>query len=578
MKILVICSLVALSVRASPATLVVATLFGAWAFLRRDDRSVAARTLLVGTLVPLCGGFPDLVAGLVFLALLCLDGRNTRDRSIQWASPFLILTGAWAVTRFAMEFDIAPFVYLVSGRDGPGPAGISNLIRWLRGGGPGYFVAIEDFIRITLMVSLWASLEAERGKTFCKGLIVGATLCAFFAIVEGVAPGTVELLRNPSPFWKSINRMASFATDPNALGILAGVLIPLAFVTCGSWALPIVTTLLVGGLYSGSRSFFLIPVVTGMYVVWRAKGLRFACVTGGTVVGLTAMLVASSSVLPHPPAGLVRLRESLDPSRFSTTIESRSIFTKLSWHAFEDYPVFGLGLGRFDDYVVPYSHELNLGIGVWRDGATSVYLEVLCELGLLGALVFALTAFGLRALPSTSLVYKGVGVAFLIILTIGAHTNVPEGVAVAGLLLAQTVEAQRVVSRRVLLSLCGAAAIPLVYQSRAIYGFYPWEQTGAEFVRWTASESRGAIMCSHPIDLRLRNETPYVQDIEVRLSTGTQLRTLQQGENLSLSVPCHEGIASYMLNVSPGFTPSKFGFQGDERLLGVRQLSNLPTP
>lgn len=578
MKVLVICSLVALSLRASPATLVVATLYAIWASLRRDDRSVAARTLLIGALVPLCGGFPDLVAGLVFLALLCVDGRNTGARSIKWASPLLILTGTWAATRFAMEFDIAPFAYLVSGRDGPGTAGISSLLRWLRGGGPGYFVAIEDFIRVTLIVSLWASLEGDRGKTFCKGLIVGATLCAFFAIVEGVAPGSVELLRNPSPFWKSINRMASFATDPNALGILAGVLIPLAFVTW-SWALPIITILLVGGLYSGSRSFFLIPLVTAMYVVWRAKGLRFACVTGGTVVVLAAILFASSSLLPRPPAGLVRLKESLDPSKFSTTIESRSIFTKLSWHAFEDYPVFGVGLGRFDEYVVPYSHELKLGIGVWRDGATSVYLEVLCELGLLGAVVFALTGLGLRPLPSSSLVYKGVGVAFLIILTIGAHTNVPEGVAVAGLLLAQTVEARRVASRSaLLLSLCGSAAIPFAYQARAIYGFYPWEQTGAEFVRWTATESRGALMCANATELRLRNETPYVQDVEVRLSTGTQLRTLQQGENLSLSVPCHEGVASYMLNVSPGFTPSKFGFNGDERLLGVRQLSKLPTP
>jgi hypothetical protein len=578
-KLLLICSLSALLFRACPATSVVAAIYAIWASLRRDDLSVTARTLFVGTLVPLCGIFPDLVAGLIFLALLCLDGRSVTHRSIAWASPLLILTGAWATSRFVIEFDVAPFVNLMSGRDGPGVAGLSNLLRWMRGGPPGYFVAVEDFIRVLLIASLWSSLPGERGKAFCKGLILGGVACSFFAIVEGVAPSLMTLLREPSPFWRSINRMASFSTDPNALGVLVGVLIPLAYANWGARSLWVVALLILGGLYSGSRSFFLIPVITIVYVLWRTKGLRFACVNGATVGLVAVLILASTSFLPHQPAGLVRLVESLNPANLSTTLESRSIFTRLSWHAFVNYPLFGVGLGRFDDYVVPYSHQLNLGVGVWRDGATSVYLEVLCELGLFGALVFGLTAAALRPLASSSIVYRGVSIAFLLVLSVLPHTNFPEGVAVAGLLLAQTVEPRRVARRTgMLVALAVAVAIPFAYQPRAIYGFYPWEQTGAEFVRWTAVESRGVQSCFGNSEIKLRNETPTVQDVEVRLSTGTQLRALQRGENLSFVVPCQGGSASYMLNVWPGFTPSKFGFKGDDRLLGVRQLSNQPMP
>lgn len=579
MNILLFISLAALIVRASPATMLVALAYAGWAFLKRDERSISQRTFLAAALVPLCGVFPDLVSGLLLLALLCLDLSFSRSRSIAWAAPVIILTGTWAATRFLAEFDIAPFVNLFAGRDGPGDSGVSNVLRWMRGGAPGYYVAIEDCIRIILIVSLWSVLPLNRGLTFAKGLLAGGTLCAALALVEWFAPETFSLVRDPSPFWKGIQRMTSLATDPNALGVLAGALIPIAYSTLKERAWGVILILVLGGLYSGSRSFFLLPFVTASYIVWRTRGTRFTALSIGAVVVAFFLVIGSTSLLPQPPAGLVRIRESLDPTRISNTLESRTIFTRLSLAAFQSSPLVGVGLGRFDDFVVPLSHSLQLGTGLWRDGATSVYLEILCELGVLGALAFIVVALSLKRADGGDILYRGLGIAFLVILTVMPHTNFPEGVALAGLLLAQTVTPRTLSLRPIIAGVVTISMIvPFWYAPSAVYGFYPWEQNDQGFIRWTAAESGGTLSCADSAELKLLNGSPQVQDVEVRSSNGSQLRTLQRGEGFSVTLPCSQGTARYLLNVSPGFTPSKFGFKGDDRLLGVRQISSQPIP
>lgn len=557
--------------------MICALLYGAWAFLKRDERSLSARTFVIAALVPLSGVFPDLVAGLLLLTLLSLDICARGSRSIRWAVPAIVLTIVWAATRWVSEFDIAPFVNLFAGRDGPGDSGLTNILRWLRGGPPGYYVAIEDCIRLVCIVSLGTVLSGARGATFARGLIVGGSLCAVCALVEWFAPQTFEMVRPPQLFWKGIDRMSGLATDPNALGVFVGALIPIAYAQFKGRSWPVIALLSVGGIYSGSRSFFLLPVVTAGYVVWRRKGLGFAILLVGTIATFCLILIASSSLLPHPPSGLLRLRESLDPTRIAATFESRTIFTRLCLEAFWMSPLVGVGLGQFDEYVVPLSHSLNLGTGLWRDGATSVYLEILCELGVVGVLMFLTVALSVRRAEGADVWYRGLGVAVLVVLAVVPHTNFPEGVSLAGLLLAQTVTPRFQSCRRLHLATAAASLlVPFLYAPNATYGFYPWEQNERGYIRWTAAESAGVFSCNDAPELSLLNASPVAQDIEVRTASGSQLQTLQQGESLSIPLPCKEQRASYLLNVSPGFTPSKYGFRGDDRLLGVRQLSPKP--
>jgi len=314
-------------------------------------------------------------------------------------------------------------------------------------------------------------------------------------------------------------------------------------------------------------------------MLWKVKGTSFTCVCGAIVGALVAIVISSAPLLPAPPAGLVRLRESLNPTRIPETLQTRTIFTRLSLEAFKDHPVTGVGLGRFDDYVVPYAHALGLGTGTWRDGATSVYLEILCELGIIGIITFIVVALSLRRLEQAELIYRGLGISFLVILVVMPHTNFPEGVALAGLLLACTVtpktfNARTIISAAVVISM----VIPFWYAPTAIYGFYPWERGGQHFIRWTAAESGGSFTCADTAELKLLNDSPQIQDVEVRTASGSQLKALNRGEALSVPIPCAQGRANYLLNVSPGFTPSKFGFAGDERLLGVRQITSEPIP
>jgi hypothetical protein len=580
MKLLLFASLLALLLRASPVSMIVALLLGLWGVLKRDERSLLVRTFIIAALVPIAGVFPDLVTGLLLLTVLSIDLSSHNSRSIAWSAPALILMAVWALTRALSEFDIAPFVHLFAGRDGPGEGGVFNVLRWLRGGPPGYFVSIEDCIRLVVIVSLWSVLPRERGNTFAKGLLAGGALCSIFALVEWFAPQTFEIARPPHPFWKSLGRMTGFATDPNALGIILGALVPLSFTIRPKWLWATSILLIFGGIYSGSRSFFILSTITACYFVWRTKGTRLALLSVGLILVITILLtILGSRAIPKLPVGLVRLKESIDLTRISETVKSRTIFTRLCLEAFKLSPIFGVGLGRFEDYVVPLSHSLQLGTGVWRDGATSFYLEILCELGLVGVLVFLGVAFSLRRATDAEFVYRGLGIAFLAVLFVVPATNFSEGVAIAGLLLAKTVvprwkSGYPVIAAAIAMS----ALVPFRYAPNALYGFYPWEPHERGFIRWTAIESRGVFGCNDEVQLTFTNDSPIVQDVEVRVDGVSRLQTLKKNQLLSVRLPCREQQATYFLNVSPGFTPAKYGYAGDERLLGVRQISAEPLP
>ena len=122
------------------------------------------------------------------------------------------------------------------------------------------------------------------------------------------------------------------------------------------------------------------------------------------------------------------------------------------------------------------------------------------------------------------------------------------------------------------------ALFPFRYAPNALYGFYPWEPHERGFIRWTATESRGVFGCNNEVQLTLINGSPIVQDVEVRVDGVSRLQKLKKNQLLSVSLPCREQHATYFLNVSPGFTPAKYGHSGDERLLGVRQISAEPLP
>lgn len=590
MRFLLFPALIALLLRASSATMVLSLFFGMWMIWKRDERSLQARTFCAAMVVPISGVFPDLVTGLIVLTILCLDLSSpvsfSRDlsapgkTSVGWAIPAVVLTGSWAVTRMVAEFDSAPFLQLFAGQDGPGSGGLFNIFRWLRGGPPGFYGALEDCIRYLVIASLWSVLGGERGLTFTRGLLVGGVLAAVSALAEWCVPEVFALVRPSHPYWKGIGRMTGFATDPNALGIVLGSLIPLAVFTGFRCSWIVVVVLFLGGFYSGSRSFFILPGVTLAYLAFpRRRGWGLCIRLGLGVLLLVCFLTLGAHVLPRLPVGLVRLRESFDVTRIAQTFESRTLFTRLCVEAFKLSPLFGVGLGRFEEYVVPLAYSLRLGTGVWRDSALSTYLEILCELGLLGVLVFLGVLLSLRRAEGSRPVYRALGVAFLIALLVIPSTNFAEGVAVAGLLLAQTVVPRWRANYWIIgAALAISAAIPFHYMPRAVYGFYPWETHERGFIRWTAVESRGAFGCRDEVVLTLLNGSPITQDVEVRTEHGSTLHTIAKNQIFSVKLPCHNDQATFLLNVSPGFTPAKYGFIGDNRLLGVRQLVAEPIP
>ena len=439
-----------------------------------------------------------------------------------------------------------------------------------------------------------AGKEARAGAA--RAAILGTALSAFVAVLQAAGVGPTEA----RPFWKLTGRLSGGATDPNALGVLCGLAIPVCVALAirrdrPGWALPALLPLPIGLALSGSRSGFLMAVLgSGAVVALAPVGRRLR--TAAALAAVATLVVLIGTALTRSSAGDVgdRLGQLF---RSSLSLEDRASSRPILWRAalrlFAESPLAGGGLGSFawrlPDLAGPDRARLAL-----RDNPGSAYLQALAESGIAGVLLtlaFVLAlgreAFARARDPVVSGAAAAV-LAFLVVLVVGSHWLAPE-VAFFFFLLAAFVgtggrrlrEAARARTRIALVVLYGifaAFAVSATGDPAATFryanriGFYDREVGPGGAFRWTRRRFALRVGRENPERILLANYSPDGKPVEIdlRADEGPVLfrRTLAPGAATRLTLWAGGRPRVFRFELSRSFVPKRRGLS-DRRELGV---------
>lgn len=587
-------------------------------------------------------GAPDRLAALVLALVLALTAVTRADRAVRdfcflfplagffprllgaadsFAWP-LLLFGALAVGwtfRFLYDFKTSPDP---SRLDGPLRAlaalwALGTLLSILRAttwwsivhGIPGRAVNGEgllDAAAVRESALVFAVLAAGAGFFFLlkragatvradamRAAVLGAAASALLAVLRAGEIGPREV----RPFWLLTGRLSGGATDPNALGVLCGLAIPvaLAFLLARErprWAIGALVLLPFGLALSGSRSGFAIAVVGSAIVIARApiaRKWRIALAASAIVLALAVALVPQGSRegvggrLGH----LFRSTLSLDDRISSRPILWRAAFAELA-----DSPVEGGGLGSFAWRLPDLAGEDRARLGI-RDNPGSAYLQALAETGVIG---FLLTLLFLVPLAGQAISGTGdtarLGAAaailsFLLVLVVGSHWLAPE-VSLFFFLLSAVVAADGRKTGRLggrvrgaLLLLFAVAVVRAAFATAdpsetfrhgRLAGFYDRETGAGGDFRWTRRRFAMRVGPDAPGRITLANYSPEGRPVEVavRADEGPVVfrRTLPPGGSTALALRPGGRSRVFLFELSHAFVPKRFGLP-DRRELGV---------
>jgi O-antigen ligase len=435
--------------------------------------------------------------------------------------------------------------------------------------------------------------RARAGAT--RAALIGTALSAFLAVLQAAGLGPAEA----RPFWKLTGRLSGGATDPNALGILCGLAIPVLVAFAlrrdrPGWALPALLPLLLGLALSGSRSGFLMAVFGGGAVIALAPvGGRLRAGIALAAIATLVVLLGTALVRGSPGDVGERLGQLF---RSSLSLEDRSSSRPILWRAalqlFTESPVVGGGLGSFS-WRLPDLAGVDRDRLALRDNPGSAYLQALAETGIVGlflTLVFVVS-LGRQALsrardPVSSGASTAV-LAFLLVSVVGSHWLAPEAGFLFFLLCAVVAsrgERSRQTGARLRLLLVALFAI---LAARAVFatadpavtfrhanriGFFDREiGTGGAF-RWTRRRFALRVGRDAPERILLANYSRDGKPVEVtlRADEGSVLfrRTLAPGGATRLALWAGGRPRVFRFELSRSFVPKRLGLS-DRRELGV---------
>ena len=341
--------------------------------------------------------------------------------------------------------------------------------------------------------------------------VAGAAISGAFAWLQ--SRGVIAAAR--SPFWKTIGRFPGLQNDPNAAGVLAALAVGPAVAAAlhgrrkAVWAAAAVA-LGAGIAASGSRSGVVVALtaVAAVLLLERRSPSRWA----RPAIALLAVAVTAALFFATRGQGgaLARVLSILDrgtPLAYRTS--SRGLFWRCAWDAFRSAPLGGIGWNGFAWRLPDLSAARGAATPV-MDNPGNFYLQILCETGVAGALLFAL--FLRRAGRAVARAFAGdfvergsaaALVGFAPALAVGSHLLSAEVSIAAFLMLAlaagNDVPAPRGAERRARLAAAGAAVAALAgwaallaptaradeaFRHSPFVGLYPPELENGAVFRW----------------------------------------------------------------------------------------------
>lgn len=453
-----------------------------------------------------------------------------------------------------------------------------------------------------------AGREAREDALFA--VLLGTAVSSAVAVAQRLGLLATETRR----FWQFAGRFSGGAVDPNALGILAGAVTPVAVAIAAAgtgrrrYAAAAALPLLAAGLLlSGSRSGVGL-VVVGLAAAACARAVpprRRAIAVLAAACLLAGAVLASRGSGPRGNAG-ARLAELFDERvPAERRASSRPLLWRSAWRIFESDPLTGTGLGAFAWRLPNLLAEEGRRARI-MDNPGNAYLQALAETGAIGGaltLVFvaALGREAVRALrdrtgsPGTA----GAGASLLGLLAAlaaGSHWFAPDVALVFFLMAAASAggaperSAARWPARAGVgaLALYAAAAAGSALAtldpaetfrySRDI-GFHGVEQGSDGAFRWTARRFAVRLSPGERLRLRLVHVTPERQPVVLtaRAGAGRFSRTLPPGDGITLALSAPAGApAAVVFGLSRSFVPRRVGGSDDSRELGVAAIFDGP--
>lgn len=486
-----------------------------------------------------------------------------------------------------------------------GPVGV---VHYLLRNPARWNLPVLNFLGVLEMWLLYCSLESifrRSGEARCwcvRGLSFAAAVSGMVLLAQllHVHPWS-EL--NLSAFWRLTGRLPATFSDPNAFGVMAGLLaLYFGLFVSGRNGWCTAVAIAIAGLWSGSRTYLiLLAAGFGFAACFAPRWSRFSRLFGVAlpVLGLAVVIPPLNEFLQRcfPVATVVRVLQTLHWEHARSMFESRVVFSRVAFAVWDGSPVAGVGLGRFLAEEVTAAERLGVPLGEWRDNANNYYLSVLAEGGAAGLTMVGFAWWSAGCALRRTATFHSAGIAtlgaFALALVTGPHLLFDEVRVFLALLLA-TIGAYQTPSSRRTSSSNIAAAAAAVLLTIAVFlhpfekpaqpdwsGFYGKEYGNEGDFVWSGKEAR-VRLCPRDrrtVVLRFRAAHPDIAAHPVTLRGSADLgqgvladQTLlfmdDSWHQLEFAVEPGQEL-TVRLTVDHVWSPAGGEWSGDARWLGV---------
>jgi O-antigen ligase len=433
-------------------------------------------------------------------------------------------------------------------------------------------------------------------------VLLGTALSSVIAVVQRLGLLATETRR----FWQFAGRFSGGAVDPNALGILAGALLPVAVAIAAAGtggrrvgAAATLPALAAGLLLSGSRSGVGL-VVVGLAASSLARvipaGRRAGVVAGAALLVAIAVLARGGGSSGNVGSRLAELFNERVPAEQRAS--ARPLLWRSAMRLFEAHPLEGTGLGAFAWRLPNLLAEEGRSAKI-MDNPGNAWLQALAETGAIGgaltlAFVAVLVREAVRALRDRtgSPPAAGAGASLLGLLAAlatGSHWFAPDVALVFFLMAAASAGAAPEAAAvrwpvRVGLGALALYAVAAAWATRPTLdpaeafrysrdiGFHGVEDGSGGPFRWTARRFAVRLSPGERLRVRLVHRTPEHQPVVLTAESESSrvVRTLSPGESVSLALSAPaRAPEDVVFRLSRSFVPRRVGGSDDSRELGV---------
>ena len=149
----------------------------------------------------------------------------------------------------------------------------------------------------------------------------------------------------------------------------------------------VIVLCLTAGVVTGARSFYYLLAVFGIYLLFAKTANVSLKKKVVLLLGVVAVVAAVMS-----PMG----QSLMDSLTFQDAVSSRDLKRQIAFDQFWNAPIFGIGTGQYAN--VEASLNLPTNSGLHGTNPHNVYLQVLCENGLVGFIPLMISALALFVL------------------------------------------------------------------------------------------------------------------------------------------------------------------------------------